>query len=127
MKAMLLAAGLGTRLRPLTNQMPKCMVPVDGKPILERNIEWLCKYGITEIVINLYHLPEVVMDYFGDGSRWGVDITYSIEREILGTAGGVKHVARLFDEGAFLVWYVDNLSTCDLKRLITFHQAKGGG
>jgi mannose-1-phosphate guanylyltransferase len=125
MKAMILAAGEGARLRPLTEYIPKCMVPINGKPILEYNIEWLRRFGIREVMINLYHLPKVITDYFGDGSRWGIKITYSIEKEVLGTAGGVKNVEWFFD-GPFLIWYGDNLSTCNLSRLQTFHQAKGG-
>jgi len=124
-KAMLLAAGEGTRLRPLTNTVPKCMMPVGGKAILERTVEWLCHYEVTDLVINLFHLPHVIRDYFGDGSRWGVHITYSLETAIMGTAGGVKRVSDFFD-GTFLVWYGDNLSTCDLTRLASFHRAKGG-
>jgi NDP-sugar pyrophosphorylase family protein len=124
-KAMLLAAGQGIRLRPLTNTVPKSMIPIGGKPILEHNIEWLCRYGITELAINLYYLPHVIQDYFGDGSRWGVKITYSLEPRKLGTAGGVKRFANFFDE-TFLVWYGDNLSTCDLSRLLDFHRAKEG-
>jgi len=164
MKAMLLAAGLGTRLRSLTDRIPKCMLPVGGKPILEHNLEWLKRYGISEVMINLYHLPQAVMGYFGDGSPWGMKISYSLEKEILGTAGGVKNVAWFFEDaplppnddapypptsgeralpptsgerafpqtwgagGAcpFLVWYGDNLSTCDLGRLLQFHREKGG-
>ncbi len=124
-KAMLLAAGLGLRLRPLTEKVPKCMVPVCGKPVLEYNVERLRRYGVREIVINLHYLPEVVMDHFGDGDRWDVRITYSLEREPLGTAGGVKNVAWFFDS-PFFVWYGDNLSNCDLHSLYAFHRAKGG-
>lgn len=125
MKAMILAAGLGTRLRPLTERIPKCMVPVGGKPVLEHTIEWLCRYEITDLVINLYHLPNVVIDYFGNGSRWEVNITYSIEDESLGTAGGVKNVGWFFD-GPFFIWYGDNLSTCNLNQLYSFHEGKEG-
>ena len=126
MKSMLLAAGLGTRLRPLTDNLPKCMLPIAGKPVLEHNLEWLKKYGVTEVMINLYHLPQVVKDYFGDGSNWGMKVAYSLEKEILGTAGGVKNVAWFFEDNPFLVWYGDNLSTCDLGRLLQFHREKGG-
>ena len=126
MKAMLLAAGLGARLRPLTDNLPKCMLPIAGKPVLEHNLEWLKKYGVTEVMINLYHLPQVVKDYFGDGSNWGMKVAYSLEKEILGTAGGVKNVAWFFEDNPFLVWYGDNLSTCDLGRLLQFHREKGG-
>jgi NDP-sugar pyrophosphorylase family protein len=125
MKAMLLAAGRGTRLRPITDQVPKCMLPIAGKPLLETNIEWLRKFGFTELVINLYYLPQVIMDHFGDGSRWGVRIIYSLEEKILGTAGGVKRAAQYFDN-TFLVWYGDNLSTCNLADLAAFHQSKKG-
>jgi len=125
MKAMILAAGQGTRLRPLTDHIPKCMVSIGGKPVLEHTIEWLRRYGVTEIIINLHHLPEAIRGYFGDGQKWGVRITYSLEHRPLGTAGGVRNVAWLFD-GPFFVWYGDNLSTCDLSRLYQFHQAKGG-
>jgi NDP-sugar pyrophosphorylase family protein len=101
------------------------MVPVNGKPIVEHNIEWLGKFGIQEIILNLHHLPTVITDYFGDGSRWGIKITYSFEKNSLGTAGGVKNVANFFD-GPFLVWYGDNLSTCDLEKFTNFHLEKGG-
>ena len=122
---MILAAGQGTRLRPLTDHIPKCMMPVGGKPVLEHTIQWLRQYEITDLIINLCHLPDVVMSHFGDGSRWGVKITYSVEEELLGTAGGVKNVAWFFD-GPFFLWYGDNLSTCRLDRLWEFHRVKGG-
>jgi len=125
MKAMILAAGHGTRLHPLTERIPKCMVPISGKPLLEHTIEWVQQHGVTELIINLCHLPMIVMDYFRDGTRWGVHITYSVEKEPLGTAGGVKNAAWFFDS-PFFVWYGDNLSTCDLHRLYRFHRAKGG-
>ena len=124
-KAILLAAGQGVRLRPLTQTVPKCMVPVAGKPLLEHNVEWLKKYGVTDLVINLHYLPESVVSYFGDGGRWGVRITYSREAELLGTAGAVKKVRDIFD-GPFFVWYGDNLSTCRLDRLWAMHTARGG-
>ena len=122
---MILAAGRGTRLRPLTGRIPKCMVPVDGKPVLEHTVEWLRRYGVTEVVINLHYLPQAIVSHFGDGSEWGVRITYSIEKEPLGTAGGVKNVEWFFD-GPFILWYGDNISTCKLDRLCEFHRAKGG-
>lgn len=120
-RGMLLAAGKGTRLRPLTNEVPKCMVPVAGKPLLEWNIEWLGQYGIKNLIINLHHRPEAVIDYFADGSSWGVDITYSVEDTLLGTAGGVKNVEWFF-EGPFLLWYGDNLCTCDIAGLYDLHR-----
>jgi len=124
-KAMILAAGSGTRLRPFTDHVPKCMVPLDSIPLLEHTIEWLRRYGVVDLVINLCHLPDAVMDHFGDGSRWGVCITYSVEPEPLGTAGGVRNASWFFD-GPFFVWYADNLSMCRLDRLWRFHQGKTG-
>lgn len=123
---MILAAGLGTRLRPLTEQTPKCMFKLGGKPVLEYTIEWLRRYGVNEVVINLHHVPEAVTGYFGDGTRWGMRFTYAIEPVLLGTAGAVKNVACFFGDSPFLVWYGDNLSTCRLDRLWTFHRARGG-
>jgi mannose-1-phosphate guanylyltransferase len=122
---MILAAGSGTRLRPLTDRLPKCMVPLAGKPLLEHTITRLPDYGVTELIINLCFMPEAVIDYFGDGHRWGVHIRYSLEAEALGTAGGVKKVADYFDE-PFLVWYGDNLSTCNVNQLSRQHRVKGG-
>jgi mannose-1-phosphate guanylyltransferase len=124
-KAMLLAAGLGTRLHPLTDSVSKCMIPIAGKPLLEHNVGVLRSYGVTDLVINLHHLPETVMNHFGDGSGFGVRITYSHEPELLGTAGAVKKVERFFD-GPFFIWYGDNLSTCRLDRLWQFHQSRRG-
>jgi len=124
MKAMILAAGEGARLRPLTERMPKPMIPIAGRPILEHNIRLLAKHGIRELVINLHHCPEAITGYFGDGKAWGVSITYSYEPVLLGSAGAVKKVGHLFN-GMFLVVYGDNLTTCNLQKLCAFHQEKG--
>ncbi len=133
MKAMILAAGQGTRLHPLTERIPKCMVPIGGRPILEHTMAWLARHEVRHIIINLSSMPQVVMDYFGDGRRWGVQITYSVEEEALGTAGGVKNVAGYFDDveetgkgSPFLVWYGDNLSYCDPYRMLHFHTCMRG-
>jgi mannose-1-phosphate guanylyltransferase len=127
MKAMLLAAGRGSRLRPLTDRIPKCMIPIGGKPLLARTVEHLARFGITEIIVNVYHLPDAIMGYLGGGDAWGVHITFSVEREPLGTAGGVRNAAWFFDDGEpFLVWYGDNLSTCNVNQLYGQHRARGG-
>lgn len=123
MKAMILAAGLGTRLRPLTKNLPKQMLPLAGKPLLEYTIEWLGRHGIKDIVINLYHCPEAIVNYFGPGTRWEVNITYAPEKQLWGTAGAVKRMAWYLKDGPFLVIYGDNLSTCDLSCLCQFHQS----
>ncbi len=125
MKAMLLAAGAGLRLRPLTERVPKCMLPIAGKPLLEHNVVWLRDCGIVDIALNLCHLPGVIMDYFGDGSAWGVRLSYSLETQARGTAGGVKQMTQFFDDGPFLVWYGDNLSRCRVDRLMEAHRSTG--
>jgi len=119
-KALLLAAGEGRRLRPLTDKLPKPMIHIVGKPILEHNINFLAHFGIREIAINLHHCPEVVKNHFGDGSRFGVHITYSYEPELLGTAGAVKKFENFFED-TFLVIYGDNLINFDLKHLLLSH------
>ena len=122
---MLLAAGEGARLRPLTEKLPKPMIPIAGKPILEHNVELLAQHGIHEIAINLHHCPDVIAKHFGDGSRFGMSITYSYEPEVLGTAGAVKKLESYFQD-TFLVIYADNLIKCDLKRLLSFHKKHQG-
>ena len=123
-KAMLLAAGRGSRLSPLTDSVSKCMIPISGRPLLEHNINVLTNYGVTDVIINLHHLPQTITDYFGDGSRFGVRINYSFEPELLGTAGAVKKAGDFFD-GPFFLWYGDNLSDCKLDRLWRLHKSKG--
>lgn len=129
MKAVVLAAGKGERLRGMVDAVPKPMIKVGGRPILEHNIEWLRDYGIKDLYINLHHLPDVIRNYFGAGEHFGVKITYSYENQLLGTAGAVRKIADEYwgDEspGAFLVVYGDNLlSDFNLLDLISFHQAK---
>jgi NDP-sugar pyrophosphorylase family protein len=101
------------------------MIEIDGKPILEYNVRLCAQHGIRDLVINLHHHPEVITSHFGDGQSLGVRITYSHERELLGTAGAVKKVAAEFAE-TFVVLYGDNLTTCDLGRLMAFHKKMGG-
>lgn len=126
MKVMLLAAGLGTRLRPLTARLPKCMLQVAGKPVLQRNIEWLRSQGAIDLVVNLHHYPEVVTGYFGDGSGLGVRLHYSFEPELLGTAGAVWAAREHFRSGPFLVVYADNLIDFNLNNLFARHACGAG-
>jgi NDP-sugar pyrophosphorylase family protein len=122
---MLLAAGEGRRLGSMTLDRPKPMLEIGGRPILEHNIRFLSRYGIRELIVNLHHSPETITQYFGDGASSGVQISYSYEPALLGTAGAVKNVSQHFDE-TFIVMYGDNLTTCDLGRLIEFHKRKSG-
>jgi NDP-sugar pyrophosphorylase family protein len=124
MKAMLLAAGRGDRLRPLTDNVPKPMIEIAGKPILEHNVVLLAHYGIREIMINLHHCPAAVSDYFGDGRKWGVSIRYSHEETLLGTAGAVKRVEEFFDS-TWMLLYGDNLTNCNLAALLAKHRHAG--
>jgi NDP-sugar pyrophosphorylase family protein len=126
MKAMVLAAGEGTRLRPFTLTTPKPMLPVAGRPTLEWILAWLRFHDITDIVVNLCRQPDAVTGYFGDGRALGLRLTYSLEATILGTAGGIKHVEHLFRE-TFVVVYGDVLTDMDLGRLVRFHQSQGPG
>ena len=124
MKAFILAAGLGTRLRSLGLELPKVMVPVGGKPLLEHHLELFRRQGIRELIVNLHYLPEKITSYFGDGSGYGVKITYSRESELLGTAGAVKKMERELLDETFLVFYGDNLVRVEFAPLVEFHRAR---
>jgi len=115
-QAVILSAGLGIRLKPITDTIPKPMLPFLNKPMLQWNIEQFKKYGINEFFINLHYLPEVIKNYFGDGSKLGVKITYSFEPEILGTAGALKRFKDKLDKVFFLI-YGDILSLVDYTKM----------
>jgi mannose-1-phosphate guanylyltransferase/phosphomannomutase len=121
MKAVIMAGGKGTRLRPLTANTPKPMVPLLNRPCMEYTIDLLKRHGITHIAVTLQYLPEVIRNYFGDGSRFGVSITYFEETTPLGTAGSVKNCAEFLDE-PFLVISGDTLTDMDLSAAIQFHR-----
>jgi NDP-sugar pyrophosphorylase family protein len=124
MKAMILAAGEGTRLRPLTLNTPKVMLPIAGEPLLGYILDWLRFNDITEVAINLHHLPQAVMDWLGNGDRFGISITYSVEDVILGTAGALTGLRDFFDD-TFVVIYGDMLTDLNIPSLLEFHQTKG--
>ena len=123
MKAVVLAGGLGTRLHPLTVNLPKPMVPVANQPLMEYVIYLLRKHKITEVTALLYHQPEVIRNYFGDGSKFGVDISYVEAKEDYGTAGAVRFAAQNFKE-PFLVISADLITDFDLAAAAKFHQEK---
>lgn len=124
MRAVLMAGGEGTRLRPLTCDLPKPMVPILNRPIAEHIINLLRYHRIVEIIATLHYLPDVLRDYFRDGSDFGVQITYAVEEEqALGTAGSVKNIAPLLTD-PFLVISADSLTDCDLSAAIAFHRHK---
>ena len=119
-----MAGGEGTRLRPLTSNQPKPMVPIVGKPCMEHIIDLLRRHGIDEIVVTVAYLPQVIRGYFGDGESMGVTLHYSVEETPLGTAGSVKHAEALLDE-TFLVISGDALCDFDLTAIVAAHKAGG--
>ncbi|MBE0429309.1 MAG: NTP transferase domain-containing protein [Thermoleophilia bacterium] len=123
MKAVVMAGGEGTRLRPLTSNQPKPMVPIVNKPCMEHIIELLAKNGLNDIIVTLAFLPQNIRGYFGDGSSLGVSIEYSVEESPLGTAGSVKNAAEHLDD-TFIVISGDALTDFDLTEVIDFHKSK---
>jgi mannose-1-phosphate guanylyltransferase len=126
MKAMILAAGLGTRLRPLTDTIPKPLLPVGGVPLIVWNLLLLRAGGIREVIINLHYLGSMIEETLGDGSRWDMRITYSHEAELLGTGGGLKAAEWFFDGQPFFVMNGDTLIDLDLQAFLDFHDLQGG-
>ncbi|MDW7651182.1 MAG: NDP-sugar synthase [Bacillota bacterium] len=126
MKAMILAAGLGTRLRPLTNEVSKPMVQMANRPCMEHTVRLLARYGITDIVVNLHYMPEAIQEHFGDGTSFGVSITYSYEKELMGTAGGFRRVREFFGDESALIVSGDALTDINLDSFHRFHKENGG-
>jgi len=122
MKAMVLAAGQGTRLHPLTEHTPKALVPVAGRPMIEYSLLLLKRYGIRDIIINLHHLGEQIESYLGDGKQWGLQITYSKEPELLDTGGGLLKAKPFLQDGTFIVINTDVLIDLALSDLVAFHE-----
>jgi NDP-sugar pyrophosphorylase family protein len=123
MKAMILAAGLGTRLKPLTNSIPKAMVPLAGKPLLYYTIQKLIKSGIRQIIINVHHFPQLIIEYIRENNDFGIEISFSEEKLLLDTGGGLKKAAGFFDNNQpFILHNVDVLSEIDLQSMITCHR-----
>lgn len=124
MKAVLMAGGSGTRLRPLTCDLPKPMVPILNKPIIGHIISLLKKHNFTDIIVTLYYLPQIIQDYLKDGSDFDVNINYSLEEHIpLGTAGSVKNIQKYLDD-TFIVISGDSLTDFDLVKAVEFHKER---
>ncbi|MCC2639992.1 MAG: putative Nucleotidyl transferase [Nitrospira sp.] len=124
MKAMILAAGFGTRLRPLTDVTPKPLLPVAGTPMIIWNLLLLKRHGFQEVIINLHHLGAMIRQALGDGSGLGMQITYSHEPLILGTGGGIKQVEAYFQGEPVLILNGDTLFELDLGAVIDFHRSQ---
>lgn len=123
MKALILAAGKGTRISHLTQNCPKPMLPIAEKPLLAHLVGLLHSHGILDIAINLHHAPDAITEYFGNGRKYDVNITYSYEAKLMGTAGAAKRLEHFLDE-TFVVVYGDVFTNLDLRRLTSFHTAK---
>ncbi len=124
MKAMILAAGLGTRLKPFTNSHPKALAPVNGKSVLQRNVEYLKTNGITDIIVNVHHFADQIIDAVNKNNGWGTKITISDESsEVLETGGGIKKAAWFFEnEPEALVMNADVLTNMPVNDMLLFHQ-----
>lgn len=124
-RAVILAGGEGLKMRPFTYEMPKCLIPIQGKPLLEHTLDLLKKYEIREIVLTVGRLGEKVRDHFGDGSRFGVKITYANQGEgFKGTGGALKVAHNLIGEYPFLLIYGDVLADINLNDLVDFHKTQ---
>jgi mannose-1-phosphate guanylyltransferase len=121
LKAVILVGGLGTRLRPLTDDRPKSVVPVLNFPAIEHTFAYLKKYSVAEIILAVNYLPDVIERYFGDGSRCGIKLIYNMEKEPLGTAGAVKNAARFID-GTFFVFNGDIFTDLNLAEMLASHR-----
>lgn len=121
--ALVLTAGLATRLRPLSDVRAKAAMPVAGTPIIARILQWLQRAGVTRIVLNLHHRPDSITSIVGDGSQLGVEVRYSWETQVLGSAGGPRHALPLLDAPRFFIINGDTLTDCDLAAVATRHLA----
>ena len=125
MRAMILCAGYGTRLGNLTEKLPKPMLPLAGRTMLEYIVSNLARHGFDEIVVNLHFKPDVIRAHFGDGAGFGVRFHYSYEPELFGTAGGVKRMESFLSrDESFLVHYGDVLTDQDFSAMLRFHREK---
>lgn len=124
-KAVVLCAGEGTRLRPLTYDKPKVMVEIGGRPLLEQHVRLLKHFGITNIAFNVYHKKEVIKDHFGDGSKFGVNIHYLEEKQLSGTAGAIKKLQSWLDD-TFIVQYGDVAAAYDVSKFVEYHKRMNG-
>ena len=119
--ALVLTAGLATRLRPLSNVRAKAALPLAGTPLIGRILAWLRGAGVRRVVLNLHHRPESITRLVGDGAQWGLDVRYSWEARVLGSAGGPRRALAVLDVDRFLIVNGDTLTDCDLRRLVDRH------
>lgn len=120
-KAMVLAAGLGTRLRPLTYSIPKPLLPLDSHRLIDYCLLFLARSGVLEVMINLHHLGDMISEYVGDGRRYGLSVSYSKEPDILGTGGGIRNCEAFFGNEPFVSMNSDSILNCDLGAVTKRH------
>ncbi len=124
MKAMVLAAGVGSRLDPLTASTPKPLVPVANFPVMEHLLNLLKGHGFTDVIANLHYLPEGLIDYFGDGKKFGTNVQFRVEEKLSGDAGGVRYCRDFLQDGTFVVLMGDLLTDADLSYIVAEHKRK---
>ena len=125
MKAMVLAAGLGTRLRPLTNSRPKALVEVGGRTLLEITLSRLKSFGVRDVIVNVHHFPDMIVEYLKANENFGMQIEISREKVLLDTGGGLKKAGWFFQNNSdepFILHNVDVMTNIDLHRMLEFHQ-----
>jgi mannose-1-phosphate guanylyltransferase len=126
LRAMILAAGRGERLRPLTDTIPKPLVVVGGKPLVDYALECVARAGIRRVVLNLHHLGAMIRDHVGDGARYGLAVEYSVEEILQDTGGGIRDARRFLDGSTFVTLNADTIVDVDLDELVRFHREHGG-
>ncbi len=123
MKVVVIAGGQGTRIAAVNSEIPKAMIPIDGKPILEYEVEMAKRYGFTEFLFIIGYMGNWISEYFGDGSKWGVSIAYFKEEKPLGTAGALGYLKEKLTED-FFVFYGDTVMDFDMRAMLEYHQSK---
>ncbi len=122
MKAMILAAGVGSRLRPITDTIPKAMIEVGGRPLVDYAVETLVRSGIREAIVNLHHHGHLIREHLGDGSRHGLTLTYSEEDPLLGSGGGIRKARAMLEDEDFATLNADTIIDLDLRKIIPMHR-----
>ncbi|MBS1266135.1 MAG: Bifunctional protein GlmU [Candidatus Woesearchaeota archaeon] len=122
MKIIVVAGGLATRIKPITEKIPKCLIDINGVPLVERQLMYFRKSGFKNFIFCVAHMAEKVEEYFGDGSNFGINVEY-VEDNLMGTAGAVKLAENLIN-GDFIVYFADILTSIDFNKLVEFHKNK---
>lgn len=125
MKALILAAGLGTRMKGLTEKRPKALMPIANRPVIARNIDYLMTFGIRHFAVNAHHHYGQIVEYLNNGRPFGVEMDVRVEKDILGTGGAIKNFSDFFGDEPFIVFNVDVLTDIDLEKAYNYHDDSG--